>query len=244
MNFYLKDGEMARKAIDMTNQIFGKLTVIKLQEMRGCKSYWLCKCICGKEIVVSRESLRKNLRTSCRCLERNKLVGKKFGKLTITEFVHINKFQKACFNYICECGNKSKKPVVGYRLRNLKSCGCLKRNEYGVASFNSLYKHYRSNARNKKREFKLSKEDFRKLTSSNCLYCDAPPSTIFHEKHCYGPYIYNGIDRVDNSKGYILENCAPACHSHNRSKKDVTIIIMKKALEFLGYTITKGDLYV
>lgn len=34
----------------------------------------------------------------------------------------------------------------------------------------------------------------------------------------YSEYIYNGIDRVDNAVGYILENCIPCCEFCNKAK--------------------------
>lgn len=40
------------KAIDITNQKFGKLTAIQKSESRGGKTYWLCKCECGNEKEV------------------------------------------------------------------------------------------------------------------------------------------------------------------------------------------------
>jgi len=33
-----------------------------------------------------------------------------------------------------------------------------------------------------------------------------------------GDYIYNGLDRADNSKGYELDNVVPCCGRCNRAK--------------------------
>ncbi len=35
-------------------------------------------------------------------------------------------------------------------------------------------------------------------------------------------YIYNGIDRLDSSKGYTLENCVPCCEEINVMKMALT----------------------
>jgi hypothetical protein len=32
-------------------------------------------------------------------------------------------------------------------------------------------------------------------------------------------YVYNGIDRLDSSKGYVLENCVPCCSEINWAKR-------------------------
>jgi hypothetical protein len=44
---------------------------------------------------------------------------------------------------------------------------------------------------------------------------------------------YNGIDRVDNEKGYLVENCVPCCFTCNSLKKSVTKSIIEKAYKFL-----------
>lgn len=33
-----------------------------------------------------------------------------------------------------------------------------------------------------------------------------------------GAYFYNGVDRINNSIGYVIENCVPCCRQCNRSK--------------------------
>ena len=41
------------------------------------------------------------------------------------------------------------------------------------------------------------------------------------DKALNGPYVYNGVDRVDNERGYSLENCVPCCKFCNRMKRDL-----------------------
>lgn len=55
------------KVIDLTGQRFGRLTVLKLDHVER-KSYWLCKCECEKEIIVTSSSLRSGHTKSCGCL--------------------------------------------------------------------------------------------------------------------------------------------------------------------------------
>jgi hypothetical protein len=35
-------------------------------------------------------------------------------------------------------------------------------------------------------------------------------------------YAYNGIDRVDNFKGYEIDNCVPCCYICNYAKRDMS----------------------
>lgn len=36
------------------------------------------------------------------------------------------------------------------------------------------------------------------------------------------PVMYNGIDRVDSEKGYVVGNCVPCCYEVNRAKSNMT----------------------
>ena len=57
------------------------------------------------------------------------------------------------------------------------------------------------------KECTLIKEQYFELIQKPCSYCN-----YFNEEEI------NGIDRVDNAKGYILENCIPCCKHCNRMK--------------------------
>jgi len=68
--------------LNLLNKKFGKLFVIKYSGLnKANKATWLCKCDCGKEIIVRSCSLtKKNKGTkSCGCLRKNngKLNGEK-----------------------------------------------------------------------------------------------------------------------------------------------------------------------
>lgn len=47
-----------------------------------------------------------------------------------------------------------------------------------------------------------------------------PPSQSCLSKNpqCNGDYVYNGIDRVDNTKGYTIDNVVPCCGICNMAK--------------------------
>ena len=55
------------KAIDLTGQVFGNLTVIaRAENNKRNKAQWLCQCACGKRKVVSRKALKAGQK-SCGC---------------------------------------------------------------------------------------------------------------------------------------------------------------------------------
>ncbi|MBP1907056.1 hypothetical protein J2Z32_003721 [Paenibacillus turicensis] len=57
------------KRFDLTGQIFGELTAIRLaDDLHGFKSLpWECKCTCGKTTYVLTGSLRAGMYKSCGC---------------------------------------------------------------------------------------------------------------------------------------------------------------------------------
>ena len=67
---------------DITNKRFERLTVIKFAGVqKDRKSTWLCKCDCGREVIVSVSNLVYGKQKSCGCLknERISLLNKKHG---------------------------------------------------------------------------------------------------------------------------------------------------------------------
>jgi len=162
----------------------------------------------------------------------NDLRCKKFGRLLAINPVRYDPRGFTCWEFLCDCGTTAFINGDSVVSGSTKSCGCLKREyqnnlenihklPYGDAAFNSLYYNYKQGAKKRNLEFILTKEDVRILTSKNCFYCGAIPSqhtnTIRH-----GNYIYNGIDRVNNFKGYTLDNCVPCCGDCNKAKRQKT----------------------
>lgn len=57
--------------VDLTNEKFGRLTVIKRVENNPCgRSQWLCECECGNQLVVLGNSLTRGSTKSCGCYRR------------------------------------------------------------------------------------------------------------------------------------------------------------------------------
>ena len=83
-------------------------------------------------------------------------------------------------------------------------------------SLNGRWKRHNANARKRGLENTLSFEEFEKITSSACSYCGGW-SKMFEG------IFFCGIDRIDNSIGYVWSNCAPACKECNLSRGSRTI---------------------
>uniref|UniRef100_A0A6C0HKK4 Uncharacterized protein n=1 Tax=viral metagenome TaxID=1070528 RepID=A0A6C0HKK4_9ZZZZ len=90
------------------------------------------------------------------------------------------------------------------------------RQEERTISVAELWRCVQKNAYTRGLLFTLSESDFERLIIQSCYYCG------FHSASRL-----NGIDRVDNNKGYIIANCIPCCKMCNVMKN------MQHPLEFL-----------
>lgn len=171
------------------------------------------------------------------------LVGKKFGRLTVIKYEGIETCQYKSGKTThklwlckCDCGNEKivrNNPLVCGRL---VSCGCRlqeirkrinvrsKSLPKGDAAWNVYYSKYKYNAKKRDRIFELTFNEFKNICSQNCIYCGIEPSKIepsgVKETSVNGTVLVNGVDRVDNSIGYILSNCVTCCSQCNAAKKD------------------------
>lgn len=145
--------------------------------------------------------------------------GKRFGQWLVLRYIGRNQSGRSFYECQCDCGR-----IVGVDAGNLvfgssircKSCG--QRLSEGEAAFNRLYTYYQLGAKKRNITWNLSKDEFRQLTSSNCHYTGRKPAQV--SKGLGGDYVYNGVDRVDNSRGYELDNCVPCCGKVNEMKMD------------------------
>lgn len=63
--------------IDLTGQRFGRLTVIRRAPPEGYRTdtnaFWVCRCDCGNEKIISGMVLRNGQTRSCGCLRSDLL---------------------------------------------------------------------------------------------------------------------------------------------------------------------------
>lgn len=139
------------------------------------------------------------------------LTGKKFNKLTVIEYACTEK-KAAVWKCLCECGNYKLVRTGNLLNGHTKSCGCFKKKlPFGQAAKHGLYWKYKSHANTRNKNFRLARKTFLAMTSQNCYYCGVEPKQVFIDKRSNGFYRYNGLDRVNNLKGYSKLNCVPCC---------------------------------
>jgi len=155
------------------------------------------------------------------------LSGLRFGRLTVRwpSGRHGGRTRWLCS---CECGSIRPSIPTDHLVRgNTKSCGCLQREKAARtgaakklpnhgAGMNALYARYRIAATQRGLIFGISKKVFVFTILLDCHYCGAKPRKCYVNKSVF--CVSNGIDRMNNSKGYEKSNIVPCCSTCNFMK--------------------------
>ena len=159
------------------------------------------------------------------------LKGQTFGRLTVIEHIGFTKSRNAIWKCQCVCGNVKDVRSADLIKGTTQSCGCLfkevagsyKKLDRGLAARNDLYAKYKRKAQARNIVFDLPIDVFETITQKNCYYCGIQPYRENRINNKTGSYIYNGIDRVDNTKGYVENNVVACCKHCNQAKSDMTV---------------------
>ena len=124
------------------------------------------------------------------------LEGKRFSKLLVVSRAEGHEVGKPYkWNCLCDCGKECK--IAGPHLvrGDSKSCGGCR---WKDRAFRQIFCEYKVGAKRRGILWKLSEEEFRKITASPCFYTGRLPSKT--RTLGLDTFIYNGIDRVDSNK--------------------------------------------
>lgn len=172
---------------------------------------------------------------------RKDLSGKRFGRLVAIKDVGRTRWGQCLWHCICDCGNTKTIVVKHLTSGKTRSCGCLQKEKASATqiawlrskkgkytktvkeiALKNMYRNYKSMATKRGLEFDLTREQFDNFTSWECHYCGAKPTgRSYLTARPDGVHKANGIDRVDNAKGYVLGNCVPCCKICNQMKSDM-----------------------
>lgn len=158
--------------------------------------------------------------------------GDVYGRLTVIEFRGYNKKRQSTWLCRCECGKEKVFPLSNIRNGNSKSCGCLQEESRrrkvgprpwmskgpGIASRNNVLYAYRARAKRRGWAWSLTLDEAITLLQGNCHYCGCEPYQYLKNRDYTGNFIYNGIDRIDSSKGYEPDNVVSCCKVCNLNK--------------------------
>lgn len=150
------------------------------------------------------------------------LTNKKFGKLTALKKTNKRSHSYVLWKCICECGESTLSTAASLRKGEATSCGCGRRLEFGESCRNSLIASYKHGAKKRNLKWALSNKFAIKLFEQPCYCCGIKKYSKLSHARNYGSYEYNGIDRINNKKGYTLKNVRTMCIICNRAKHSLT----------------------
>ena len=173
-------------------------------------------------------------------------VGEIFNKLTVIDVAISYKNrsrlgkQNSRARWICKCDCGDINTYIGSLLRRGKSTQCRNCSYRGRPQSklkkNFTQRLYDLTVGTSKKDKSLTEDEFRYLIKQNCFYCKTEPKESRYIKGTkYSPietFPVNGIDRIDNSSGYTINNSVPCCYHCNTLKGAITLEMIKKIYEF------------
>ena len=172
-------------------------------------------------------------------MKKENLLNQIFGRLTVIE-EDLSISGRSAWKCACTCGNVKTVKAENLKGNHTKSCGCLNIEQRSInanklSKANTKYHPSITTARSiwkKRYNDGITFEEFIELSQKDCHYCGSLPNNIqnaakYDKKSSAsakenGSFIYNGLDRVDNSLPHILTNVVPCCKWCNYAKRERT----------------------
>lgn len=176
---------------------------------------------------------------------RNDITGLQFGKLVVYHIVGGKSGGRKIWLCRCACGNTVETSSADLLRGHTKSCGCFQKSQASSASSgskNAMYKdgrssgdrktfyEYKYGAKYRNIPFELSLDQVNAMCLLPCTYCGDLPDPK------------NGIDRIDNAIGYLVDNCLPCCAFCNIAKNRHSLDTFKdKIRKINNHFLNKGE---
>jgi hypothetical protein len=158
------------------------------------------------------------------------LTGQRFGSLFV-EGLSFEKTKRTKRHYVwywkckCNCGRTCFKKAADLVSHYQRMCPVCARKEAvrkttlpgQKSKWNRMIRVYRKNALALGREFLLTDDQFVSISKEKCHYCGADPI-----ENAYG-VVSNGLDRVNSSIGYSIDNVVPCCKICNVMKNKLSV---------------------
>ena len=152
-------------------------------------------------------------------------VGHKVGMLTVIgEAVQGGSYRRYMWLCRCDCGNTKRVATAHLLSKAIKSCGCATGPKISDMDRGrkAVITRYKRAAKSRGFIWDLSDNQAVSLMESACFYCGSMGSCTYKivERAHFDSrqYLYNGIDRIDSSKGYTPDNVVAACAQCNYAK--------------------------
>jgi hypothetical protein len=141
------------------------------------------------------------------------LLGQRFGYLVVLKSGGVGSNKWSCH---CDCGNTIAVYTSNLTSGHTTSCGCKNGLSPTAHAVRKLFEIYKLNAKTRSYAFDLTIEQFTSLIFLRCHYCKIEPRTVMNTNRT--TLLWNGVDRVDNSIGYTIDNCVTCCELCNHMK--------------------------
>ena len=157
------------------------------------------------------------------------LPGRRYERWLVLSFSHRDAKSDPKFLCRCDCGTEKVRSGNAIRHGRSRSCGCF-RNEVcavlnalpdNAGEVNSVMANYITSARRRGHAWNVTRDTLASLIRMPCVYCGSPPTNRKTLSRCKKVLLYNGIDRVDNQRGYEPDNVVPCCRKCNYAKRDM-----------------------
>lgn len=97
---------------------------------------------------------------------------------------------------------------------------------------NGRFNKARHQSKQRNIKWTIKRTDYKQLIENPCYYCDGDLSV-----ECG-----TGLDRIDNKKGYIINNVLPCCGSCNRTRGDRWTVEETKAMIKVALKIRRNSM--
>ena len=188
------------------------------------------KCeFCGIKKPVT-EIITKNKRKICiSCRNKSLKNLKKLAKNNTERNSQISDVELLSGTSICILC-KQEKLKIEFSIDRTKSSGhrviCKKCNNNNLIT---AICNFKSQAKQRNICWNLNKEDAIKIMSNPCYYCLDGLEIEHYDKFDLSRSVYyNGLDRVNNNKGYEINNVVSCCWEHNQLKSKFSIEELKE----------------
>lgn len=212
----------------MKNKVGDISNFLEILEIKGSGAgkhkRFTCKCqICNKIFETYSSNFKKGKSCSCKKHLFNDLTGKEFGKIRVISLIERSfrkdKSKSSGHLYNCKClicGTEYQYSTSVISRKDFLGCRCPK--DLTLASKNLHFNSYKTNALKRNLQFDLTFDEFVKICNLPCYYSGIEKSLKINRKDLFGYWECNGIDRLDNSKGYTIENSVPCSSIINMMK--------------------------
>lgn len=196
---------------------------------KNLKGFEIVKTIASEQIsMYDVEEIKK-----LPAISNDKFVGLKFNYLTVVK----REFGHKRATYVCECVcGKIKKIRKDHLVGNkIQSCGCkagylmkekFKKIGYisplyrkdNYAARTKIFSRYKRDAAERGMLFTVSFETFIEIALADCFYCGKSADKLSKVNASRSQIYYTGVDRKDNSIGYVDDNLISCCTQCNMIK--------------------------